>query len=106
MLKQHEFYDYSTEENESVHSGFKCEEDAIHALYEQLFDSLNAVCADTILESVRYLVNSKEMDNQIEEMQHMTANDVCVVHHRECDKAREEATKDVLDFFDSQLTQP
>lgn len=90
-------YDYVSEENaeeKEISSLFHSETDAVFALYEQLFCNLNSVCQETILNSMKYLIFSKKMDNQIEEIRHMTAEDVDVVHHREVDKAVDETTKE------------
>lgn len=93
-------YDYAIEEDmegEEISSLFPSEADAVFALYEQLFCNLNTVCKETILNSMKYLIFSKDMDNQMEEIRHMTTDDVDVVHHREVDKAVDETTKEFKD---------
>lgn len=95
MLNQ---FDYCTPE---VLSGaepenlFTSEEDAIFALYEQLFFSRNTVCKQTVLNSMKYLIFSKSMKDQMEEMEHMLPCDVDVVHHREIEKEMELTTKEI-----------
>jgi len=76
---------------------FPSEEKAVEALYEQLFDSLNDICKHTVLNAMKYLVYSKQMWNQIEEMEHMGPSDVCVLHHREVDRGVTQATKEMKD---------
>lgn len=82
-------------EEEEINTFFPSEEDAIFALYEQLFCNLNEVCKETILNSMKYLIFSKSMDNQMEEIKNMTSCDVDVVHHREVDKEIEQSTKEM-----------
>ena len=86
---------YYIENEESALETFSSEEDAIYALYEQLFDSLNSVCPSTILNAMKYLLEKKDMSKQMEEISHMHPEDVCVVHHRQSDKLAEEATKEI-----------
>lgn len=103
MLNQHNYdYEYfedliseETSLDKEVYSLFPSEEEAIFALYEQLFGNINSVCKETIFNSMKYLILSKSMDNQIEEMSHMIADDVDVVHHRQLDKGVEQATKEL-----------
>lgn len=76
-------------------SFFTSPEEAIYALYEQLFDSLNAVCPETILKAMKYLLFSHDMEKQMEEIKNMLPCDVNVIHHRELDKGLEEATKEM-----------
>lgn len=86
-------YQNDTDDEEYIKDFFPSEEEAIFALYEQLFGNVNSVCKETILGAMKYLIFSKEMDNQMEEIMHMTSEDVDVVHHRQLEKAVEEATK-------------
>lgn len=81
--------------NEGIARLFISQEDAVYALYEQLFDSLNAICPYTILDAMKYLVHSFCMTDQMEEMRLMREEDVCVLHHREVDKQVEESTKEI-----------
>lgn len=74
---------------------FPSEEDALYALYEQLFDSSNSICPQTILDAMKYLIISKEMSKQMEEIKYMEPSDVAVLHHREVDKKVEETTKEL-----------
>lgn len=84
-------------ETEDILTLFPSESDAIFALYEQLFCNLNTVSKDTILMAMKYLIYSKNMDNQMEEICHMTIDDVDVVHHRQVDKAIHQTTKEFKD---------
>jgi len=70
---------------------FNSERDAIFALYEQLFSTANSICNETILDSMKYLIFSKEMTNQMDEIKCMQRDDVCVIHHREVENKVEEA---------------
>lgn len=93
-------YDYVLEEileDEEILFLFPSESEAIFALYEQLFCNLNSVCKDTILNAMKYLIFSKNMDEQMEEIRHMTTDEVDVVHHREVDKSVDETTKEFKD---------
>lgn len=92
-------YEYEEVENQSyswktVKNLFPNEKEAIFALYEQLFCTIDNVCQETILEAMKYLVYSKEMTNQMEEMKEMTKEDVPIVHHRAIDRGVEKATKE------------
>lgn len=80
---------------EEAKAFYSCEEEAIYALYEQLFESLNNICADTVLKAMRYLILKKEMINQIDEITRMTPDDVCVVHHREIEKYEENTIQEI-----------
>ena len=97
MLNQYEYSDfgYLNPEEEELVNLFPSEDEAIFALYEQLFCNLNSVCKETILNSMKYLIFSKSMDNQMEEIKHMTTDDVDVVHHRQLEKHVEESTKEL-----------
>ena len=85
--------DCISDDEEYIKDFFPSEEEATLALYEQLFGNVNSVCKETILNSMKYLLYSKEMDNQMEEIKHMTTDDVDVIHHRQLEKSVEEATK-------------
>lgn len=74
---------------------FTDDDAAIYALYEQLFDSLNNICPQTILDAVKYLVWKNDMSAQLEEMESMTSTDVCVVHHRQLDKVEDTTTQEI-----------
>lgn len=92
-------YDYDYEEVEdnktsSIARYFPNEDEAVFALYEQLFCTLHTACKETILRAMQYLVLCKEMPDQLEEIKNMTADDVDVVHHRELEEAVEETTKE------------
>ena len=97
MLNQYNYsdFDYHNLPEEEIGNLFPSEDEAIFALYEQLFCNLSSVCKETILNSMKYLIFSKSMENQMEEIQHMTTDDVDVVHHREIDKEMEQATKEM-----------
>jgi len=99
MLTNHEQayadVDYTSPHEEEVSNLFKSEEDAIVALYEELFCSLSAVCPQTILNGMKYLIFNKSMYDQMEEMEHMQPCDVDVVHHREAEKTVDQATKEM-----------
>jgi len=101
MNYQHDYaYDYvevEDETSEQIGKYFPSEDEAVFALYEQLFCNLNTVCKETVLQAMQYLIFSKDMPNQREEIQHMTTDDVDVVHHREVDKAVDETTKEFKD---------
>ena len=86
-------YQNDTDDKEYIKDFFPSEEEAIFALYEQLFGNINSVCKDTILNTMKYLIFSKSMDNQMEEIRHMTVVDVDVIHHRQVEKEVEQATK-------------
>jgi len=87
--------DYTPPEEEAIHNLFNSEEDAIFALYEQLFCNLTHSCPETILDGMRYLIFSKWMTPQMEEIRQMDPCDVDVMHHREIDKRVEEATQEM-----------
>ncbi len=97
MLNQHDYVDleYLHPEEEGIQDLFPSEDEAIFALYEQLFCNMNTVCKETILNSMKYLIFKKNMDNQMEEIRHMMPCDVDVVHHREIEKEIEQATKEM-----------
>lgn len=86
-------YQNGTDDEEYIKDFFPSEEEAIFALYEQLFGNVNSVCKETILKAMKYLVYNKSMDDQMEEIQHMLPEDVDIVHHRQLEKSVEEATK-------------
>ena len=65
---------------------FQSEADAIFSLYEELFCNQNHICKKTVLESMQYLIFSKGMENQMEEIEYMDPCDVDAVHHREVEK--------------------
>lgn len=87
--------DYTSPEEQEVMNLFKSEEIAIGALYDQLFCSLNAVCPETILNAMKYLIFSNTMHDVMEEMEHMQPCDVDVVHHRQVEKEVDQATKEM-----------
>ncbi len=87
--------DYISPEEEGVTSLFSSEEEAVFALYEQLFCSLNHSSPETILNSMKYLIFSKSMTPQMEEIEHMQPCDVDVVHHRQVEKEVAEATQEI-----------
>ncbi len=92
-------YDYEAEheKRDEVSRLFKTQQDAIFALYEQLFCNMNAVCPKTILQAMQFLILCKDMDRQWDEIHQMTPDDVDVVHHRQVDKAVDETTKEFKD---------
>lgn len=93
-------YDYvevDDEKTNNIARFFLTEDEAVFALYEQLFCNMNTVCKETVLKAMQYLVFCKDMPNQIEEIKHMTTDDVDVVHHREVEKAIDETTKEFKD---------
>jgi len=87
--------DYISPQEEEVKNLFKSEEEAIGALYEELFCSLNAVCPETILKGMKYLIFQNSMYDEMEEMEHMQPCDVDVVHHRQMEKEVYHATKEM-----------
>jgi hypothetical protein len=95
MFKEYINSDIDYTSDEEIDKLYDSEEEALYALYEQLFDSLNNVCKETILNSMKYLIYQKQMRDQMEEMTHMREEDVCVIHHRERDKSNEETTKEI-----------
>lgn len=97
MLNQYEHNSLASllPEEEEINRLFCSEEEAIFSLYEQIFCNMNSVCKGTVLNSMKYLIFSKSMTNQMEEICHMTTDDVDVVHHREIEKEKEEATKEI-----------
>lgn len=97
MLENYDYADlgFPCQEREEISDLFPSEKDAIFALYEQLFCNLRSVCKETILNSMKYLIFSKEMDSQMEEMIHMTTDEVDVVHHRQLEKEVEQATQEL-----------
>ncbi len=106
MLNTLPNYDFPIEEE--IISLFPSEEEAIYALYEQLFDSLNAICPFTILNSMKYLIWKKGMKIQINEITKMTEEDVCVIHHREAEKERKNSTQEIknklYNFLEEEIT--
>jgi len=109
MLTAYQYTDveYASSQEEEIGSFFTSEEEAIYALYEQLFDSLNSVCTSTILNTMKYLISQKGMRKQMEEITQMTPDDVCVTHHRQVDKAQENTTQEIrnklYDFLEDEL---
>jgi len=109
MLNQYvpSYLDSIFPEEEEINTFFSSEEDAIFALYEQLFCSLNSVCKETILNSMKYLIFNKSMDDQMEEIKNMTVSDVDVMHHREVEKEVNESTqemkKNLYDILEDKL---
>jgi len=104
VTKMKHMYDYDydyievdDEQTNAIARFFPTEDEAVFALYEQLFCNMNTVCKETVLKAMQYLVFCKDMPNQIEEIKHMTTDDVDVVHHREVDKAVDETTKEFKD---------
>ena len=98
LSKQEHLYDdidYASTEEGEINNLFPSEDEAIFALYEQLFCNLNSVCPKTILNGMKYLIFSKSMNNQMEEIKHMEPCDVDVVHHRQLEKEVEEAHKEI-----------
>jgi len=88
------FFDFR--ENE-----YKSEEDAIYALYEQLFDSPYSICPETILEAMRYLIFKKQMTDQMDEIRFMRPEEVCVVHQNEIEREVEETKEEIKEqIFD------
>ena len=105
MLKQHNQSDIdslSTEDYDILNL-FHSEKEAIYKLYYQLLCTHTPICKKTILNSLKYLVFCKSMDNQMEEIQNMTTDDVDVVHHsklvREVEKDKQELQKKLPHFF-------
>lgn len=92
-IYEHSCLEYLEKPSIDFHS-FESEEDAIFALYEQLFCNLNSVCKETILESMKFLINEKGMTDQMEEINQMNPCDVDIVHHREYDKQLKQSIKD------------
>ena len=74
---------------------YPSEEEAIYALYEQLFDTRHKICAETVLNSMKYLIFSKGMDKQMEEIRQMEPYDLCVIHQYELNNSVEQATKEI-----------
>ena len=83
------------EEEEDINHLFPSEEEAIFSLYEQLFCNLQSVCKETILNAMKYLIFTKSMTPQMEEIIHMEPGDVDIVHHRELDNEIEECRKEM-----------
>jgi len=97
MLNNYDYadLDFPCEDTEEISSFFPSEKDAIFSLYEELFCNLRSVCKETILKSMKYLIFSKGMDSQMEEIRHMTTDEVDVVHHRELEKEVEQSTQEL-----------
>ena len=97
MLTSHD-YPYTEPvlyEDENTENFFTDDASAIYALYEQLFDSLNDICPQTLLDAMKYLVWKNDMSKQTEEMLHMRKEDVCVIHHRKLDKIEKNTTQEI-----------
>jgi hypothetical protein len=92
MTYQYDYVD-THEPTNAIHL-YPNEEEAIFSLYEQLFCNRNAVCKETILQAMQYLIFIKGMTDQWEEIRHMDVDDVDVVHHQEVEKAKEETTQE------------
>lgn len=80
---------------EEINSYFPSEEEAIYALYEQLFHSSNNICKLTILNSMKYLIFKNSMTNQIEEITHMREEDLWITHEKEKEKSLNDTTQEI-----------
>ncbi len=80
---------------EEITNLFPNEEEALYALYEQLFDPPKVLCKYTILNSMRYLIHRYSMTNQMEEMKYMTPEEVSIVDQKEVDREVAQATKEI-----------
>ena len=87
--------DYSQPTEEEIQHFFPAEEDAIFALYEQLFHSSKTICKPTILNAMRYLVHFKGMHDQMEELKWMREEDLWITHEKEKEKSSEKTTQEI-----------
>lgn len=81
------FYD-SDFKNLEIESLFRTEEEAIFSMYEQLFDTREYICEETILKAMKYLIFKKGMSNQMDEIRDMTIEDVCIEHKHQVEKVK------------------
>jgi len=66
--------------------GFDGEEDAVFALYEELMDGSDVLDRDRIYMALRYLIWSKRMPRQYDEIAKLSCRDVDALTHHEMER--------------------